>query len=130
LLICTFFIFLFPLIIMATSSHDVDPSARFITPNGLPLAVIVLSCIFLFISIVTVGLRTFIRLKKGIYSLDDAFMTIGTVCLRSNTMARSSLLILHLDCVYSSHWIGDIRVLDRPRKNEHRTQCMADIYVH
>ncbi|KAF9697967.1 hypothetical protein EKO04_004225 [Ascochyta lentis] len=64
---------------MSTPSNDVDPSARLMTPDGLPLAVIVISVIFLGLSLVTVSLRTYIRLKKRTYGLDDAFMTIGTI---------------------------------------------------
>lgn len=66
---------------MATPSNDVDPSARLIAPDGLPLAIIVISFIFFALSIVTVALRTFIRIKKGIFGLEDAFMVIGTVRL-------------------------------------------------
>ncbi|UPX20268.1 uncharacterized protein EKO05_0010507 [Ascochyta rabiei] len=64
---------------MSAPSVDIDPSARLITPNGLPLAIIVISVIFLSLSLVTVSLRTYIRLKKGTYGLDDAFMTIGRI---------------------------------------------------
>ena len=50
-------------------------------PEGLPLAIIVISFIFLGLSLVAVGLRTYIRLKKQTFGLDDAFMAIGTVRL-------------------------------------------------
>jgi hypothetical protein len=33
------------------------------------------------LSVVTVALRTFIRIKKRIFGLEDTFMVIGTVCL-------------------------------------------------
>lgn len=64
---------------MATPSKGVDPSARLILPSGLPLAIIIISYIFLALSLVAVSLRTYIRLKKRTFGLDDAFMAIGTV---------------------------------------------------
>jgi len=64
------------------ASNDVDPSARLIALDGLPLAIVVISSIFFIASIITVSLRTYIRLKKGIFGLEDIFMVIGTVCPR------------------------------------------------
>ena len=64
---------------MAMPSNGVDPSARLMAPHGLPLAIIIISSIFLFISNVAVSLRTFIRIKKGTFAIDDAFMAFGTV---------------------------------------------------
>jgi hypothetical protein len=61
------------------ASNNVDPSARLIALDGLPLAIVVISLIFFVASIVTVSLRTYIRLKKGIFGLEDTFMVIGTV---------------------------------------------------
>ncbi|KAF2994474.1 hypothetical protein E8E13_000630 [Curvularia kusanoi] len=56
-----------------------DPTARLIAPDGLPLAIIAISVVFFVLSIIAVSLRTFIRVKKGTYSIDDAFMTFGTI---------------------------------------------------
>jgi hypothetical protein len=64
---------------MSAPTNDVDPSLRLITPDGLPLAIIIISCIFLGVSLVTVSLRTYIRLKKRTFGVDDAFMVVGTV---------------------------------------------------
>lgn len=64
------------------ASNGVDPNARLIPLDGLPLAIVVVSLIFFFASIITVSLRTFIRLKKGIFGWEDGFMVIGTVSLR------------------------------------------------
>lgn len=66
---------------MATPASGVDPSARLITPDGLPLAIIAISSIFFMLSAVTVALRTFIRIKKRIFGMEDTFMVIGMVCL-------------------------------------------------
>ncbi|KAF9699838.1 hypothetical protein EKO04_002336 [Ascochyta lentis] len=58
---------------------SVDPDARIIAPDGLPLTIIIISCIFLGLSIVSVCLRTYVRLVKGTFGLDDAFMASGAV---------------------------------------------------
>lgn len=60
---------------------SVDPDARIIALNGLPLTIVVFSCIFLGLSIVSVSLRTYTRFVKGTFGLDDAFMAGGTVRL-------------------------------------------------
>jgi hypothetical protein len=65
----------------APPQSTIDPSARLITPEGLPLAILAISCIFLGLSLIAVSLRTYIRFTKGIFGLDDAFMAIGTVRL-------------------------------------------------
>jgi hypothetical protein len=62
-------------------STKIDPFARYIPPTGLPLAILVLSCIFWAFSIIAVSLRTYTRLVKGIFALDDFFMVAGTVRL-------------------------------------------------
>ncbi|KNG49627.1 integral membrane protein [Stemphylium lycopersici] len=64
---------------MSTPTNDIDQSARLISPDGLPLAIIVISSIFFALSLVTVTLRTFVRIKKGILGLEDVFMVIGTI---------------------------------------------------
>ncbi|KAJ4410785.1 hypothetical protein N0V91_001713 [Didymella pomorum] len=61
------------------ASNGVDPSARLIALDGLPLAIVVISSIFFIASIITVSLRTYIRLKKRIFGLEDTFMVIGTI---------------------------------------------------
>ncbi|KAL5118193.1 hypothetical protein ACEQ8H_003865 [Pleosporales sp. CAS-2024a] len=57
----------------------VDPTATFIKPNGLPLAILVLSVIFLALSIITVSLRSYIRVVKGAFGLDDWCMVVGCI---------------------------------------------------
>ena len=61
------------------NNSNVDPDARIIAPDGLPLTIIIISCIFLGLSIVAVSLRTHVRLAKGSFGLDDAFMASGAV---------------------------------------------------
>ena len=58
---------------------NVDPDARIIAPDGLPLTIIIISGVFLGFSIIAVSLRTYVRLLKGIFGLDDAFVAVGTV---------------------------------------------------
>ena len=68
---------------------NVDPDARIITPDGLPLTIIIISCVFLGLSILAVSLRTYVRLAKGTFGADDAFMATGAVrsvrCTAMNT---------------------------------------------
>jgi hypothetical protein len=62
-------------------STTVDPRAKTIQLDGFPLVVVIFSCVFLALSIVAVSLRTYIRLVKGTFGVDDGFMVTGTVSL-------------------------------------------------
>jgi hypothetical protein len=64
---------------MSMPVSDVDPTIRSIKPDGLPLAILVLSCVFLGLSIMAVSARTYIRIAKGAFGLDDKFMVAGCV---------------------------------------------------
>lgn len=64
---------------MSMPVSTADPTARTITPNGLPLAILVISTVFLGLSIITVSLRTYIRIIKGSFGVDDGFMVAGCV---------------------------------------------------
>jgi hypothetical protein len=64
---------------MSMPVSTVDPTLRTIKPDGLPLAILVLSSIFLGLSIVTVSLRTYVRIAKRAFGYDDAFMAVGCV---------------------------------------------------
>ncbi|KAH7398962.1 cytochrome P450 [Phaeosphaeria sp. MPI-PUGE-AT-0046c] len=64
---------------MSMPVSNVDPNIRTITPDGLPLAILVLSSVFLGLSIITVSLRTYIRIVKGAFGLDDWFMCAGCI---------------------------------------------------
>lgn len=63
----------------------VDPDATIINPDGLPLAIVLLSSIFLGLSVITVSLRAYTRLTKGTFGLDDAFIVAGTVIYTAAT---------------------------------------------
>ncbi|KAK1997560.1 hypothetical protein LX36DRAFT_657422 [Colletotrichum falcatum] len=60
-------------------SATVDPNLRMLEPHGLPLAIIIVSTVFLAISILCVGLRTCVRLIEGTFGMDDGLMLAGTI---------------------------------------------------
>ncbi|KAF2438308.1 hypothetical protein P171DRAFT_490977 [Karstenula rhodostoma CBS 690.94] len=60
-------------------SETVDPNGRFMQPNGFPLTVLTISFVFLALSLLTVGLRLYIRLSKRMFGIDDAFLAAGGV---------------------------------------------------
>ncbi|KAH8717022.1 hypothetical protein GQ44DRAFT_742103 [Phaeosphaeriaceae sp. PMI808] len=65
---------------MSFPGADVDPTLRIIRPDSaLPLTIIILSCIFLGLSITAVSLRTYIRTAKGTFGLDDGFIVVGCI---------------------------------------------------
>ncbi|KAF2845047.1 hypothetical protein T440DRAFT_523023 [Plenodomus tracheiphilus IPT5] len=62
-----------------STAEAIDPSERLIKPDGLPLAILIISSVFWVLSATTVSLRTYTRLVKGTCGLDDAFIIVGTV---------------------------------------------------
>ncbi|KAK1988214.1 hypothetical protein LZ30DRAFT_700019 [Colletotrichum cereale] len=60
-------------------SATVDPNLRYLEPQGLPLAIIIISAIFLVISVLCVGIRTCVRLAEGTFGVDDGLMLAGTI---------------------------------------------------
>lgn len=82
---------------------NVDPDERIIAPNGLPLTIIIISSIFLGLSILAVSLRTYVRLKKGTFGLDDAFVGAGTVRYVCQIRSPSTKHLLRL----CTHWSPD-----------------------
>lgn len=63
----------------------INPNQTFIQPDGLPLAILIISSIFWLLSAITVSLRTYTRLVKGIFGLDDAFIIVGTAVYTAAT---------------------------------------------
>jgi hypothetical protein len=57
----------------------IPPEERTIRPDGLPLAILVISSVFLVLSLIAVALRTYTRLAKKNLGLDDVFIIVGTV---------------------------------------------------
>lgn len=48
-------------------------------PDGFPLIVLSISFVFLALSMLTVGLRSYIRLSKNMFGIDDACLAAGAV---------------------------------------------------
>lgn len=71
-------------------STTIDPDLRMLPPTGLPLAIIIISCVFLVFSVICVGLRTRIRLVERTFGLDDGLMAAGTVWDISKEVRRES----------------------------------------
>ncbi|KAI1763612.1 hypothetical protein GGR53DRAFT_531365 [Hypoxylon sp. FL1150] len=57
----------------------VDTSARYIPLQGLSLAIVVVSSIFLILSVLAVSGRTYIRYSERVFGLDDGLMLFGTI---------------------------------------------------
>jgi hypothetical protein len=59
----------------------VDPSAQNVeTLQGLGLTIVVTSIACCIISMIIVGLRSFVRLHEKVFGWDDALMVAGLVC--------------------------------------------------
>jgi hypothetical protein len=74
-----FFSLLFNLRTETNMESLVDPNDRTIPPRGLPLAIIVISGVFLVLSLFTVAIRVHTRLMGRVFGLDDGIMAAGTV---------------------------------------------------
>ena len=113
-------------------STAVDPTARTIPLDGLPLAILTISCVFLGLSIIAVSLRTYARLASNIFGFDDAFIILGTVSLlqgilRCCEIAKRSIVTYaappgRLHCRNRSLNKWNTR---GPRKTRSRSQLMA-----
>lgn len=67
----------------------VDPNAKSVPLEGLSLSIVVVSLVFLFLSVLAVGARTYIRLTDRVFGLDDGLMLFGTIVYVA-TVALSS----------------------------------------
>lgn len=59
-------------------ADPVDPSARLVQPEGVALAIIVVSSIFLFFSILAVAARIYVRITEKVTSIDD-YLLLGSL---------------------------------------------------
>lgn len=59
-------------------ADSVDPSARLVQPEGVALAIIVVSSIFLFFSILAVAARICVRITEKVTSIDD-YLLLGSL---------------------------------------------------
>lgn len=55
-----------------------DPSARLVQPEGIALAIVVVSPIFLFFSISAVAARIYVRVTEKVTSIDD-YLLLGSL---------------------------------------------------
>lgn len=55
-----------------------DPSARLVQPEGIALAIVVVSPIFLFFSILAVAARIYVRVTEKVTSIDD-YLLLGSL---------------------------------------------------
>ncbi|OAG02808.1 uncharacterized protein CC84DRAFT_1098035 [Paraphaeosphaeria sporulosa] len=60
-------------------SETLDPNGRYMEPDGFPLTVLAISFVFLALSVLAVGLRSYIRLSRHMFGIDDAFLAAGAV---------------------------------------------------
>lgn len=65
-----------------------DPGARFVQPEGVALAIAVVSPIFLFFSILAVAARVYVRVTEKVTSIDD-YLLLGS-------LASAFVFLLHV----------------------------------
>lgn len=65
-------------------NEDLDPELRIIQPVELPLAIITVSSLFLFFSVLFAAIRTHVRYQDNVFGWDDGLMAAGTVSLSRN----------------------------------------------
>lgn len=62
----------------AAMAGSVDPNARLVQPEGVALAIVVVSPIFLFFSILAVAARIYVRVTENMTSIDD-YLLLGSL---------------------------------------------------
>ena len=60
-------------------SAEADPVGEYSRLDGLTTAIMVISCAFLGLSLIAISLRTYVRLSRSLFRLDDGFMIAGAV---------------------------------------------------
>jgi len=70
---------------MPTASNQ---EGRYFRPDGLPLGIMVVSCALLGLSLIAVSLRTYARLSRNLFRLDDGLIVGGTVSLLGASKAQ------------------------------------------
>lgn len=66
------------------STIMVEDDVRTVSLGGLSLAIFVVSIVCLALSLISVGLRTHIRIFDNVFGLDDGLILAGVVSLASN----------------------------------------------
>jgi hypothetical protein len=72
-------------------STAIPSDARFIQPTGLPLAILIISCVFWILSVIGVSARTYTRIVTRALGVDDAFIIFGTVSIFTGQPAHRHL---------------------------------------
>jgi hypothetical protein len=80
--------FHFSIVAMSTA---IPSDARFIQPTGLPLAILIVSCVIWVLSVVGVSARTYTRIVTRALGVDDAFIIFGTVSISPDRHAYRHL---------------------------------------
>lgn len=78
------------------------PEATFIHPEGLAAATLIITCALFLLSILTVSLRTYVRLSDRCFGLDDGLMFGGLV---SSTYRRGSNQPRHTTDLPNLQWL-------------------------
>jgi hypothetical protein len=60
-------------------SAEADLEGEYSRLDGLTTAIMVISCTFLGLSLIAISLRTYVRLSRSLFRLDDGFMIAGVV---------------------------------------------------
>lgn len=83
---------------------SIRSSLPLIPLRPFPLASIILLSTFLAVSLVTVGVRTYIRCRDSHFGLDDAFILVGTVCIHFRSVESPPARILtRADTLHCQH---------------------------
>ena len=60
-------------------SAEADLEGEYSRLDGLTTTIMVISCTFLGVSLIAISLRTYVRLSRNLFRLDDGFMIAGAV---------------------------------------------------
>lgn len=85
----------------------VDPDATTITPEGLGLVLLTVSLFYTLPSAIVVIARSTIRIRQGIFGMDDGLMLVGwvssTACVHSfKSMLMRMVDVVHVRCGYGT----------------------------
>lgn len=102
----------------------IDLEARYVTPEGVALAIAIVSPAFLLLSILAVAARLVERLIEGLLSIDDYLILGGTVCCK---LPRNSAQ--NWNQTVSSH-NTNIHILNVPPDNIRRRHKPSNLRHH
>lgn len=104
---------------------SVDPAARTVQPEGVALAIVVVSPIFLFFSILAVAARIYVRVTENVTSIDD-YLLLGS--LVSNSTFLQFCYILAVEIVMRhKRWLINIFISSTFNVNLSMSNITTDI---